>query len=125
MTNAPGDRPFPAIRRLRDAGVVTFSGSDGVRDAWTPFGTADMLERAFLLAYRSGLRTDEGLALTLDIVTRGGATAIGLDHYGTDVGCAANLVVLPGETLPELVVTRPPRTLVIRDGNIVGRDGAL
>ena len=36
-----------------------FSGSDGVRDAWTPFGNADMLERAMLLAYRSGFRTDD------------------------------------------------------------------
>jgi cytosine deaminase len=123
MTNAPGDRPFPPIRRLRDAGVAVFSGSDGVRDAWTPFGTADMLERAFLLAYRSGFRTDEGLALTLDIVTRGGAAVIGLDDYGVDVGCAANLVVVPGETLGELVATRPARALVIRDGRIVAKDG--
>ena len=123
MTNAPGDRPFPPIRRLRDAGVAVFSGSDGVRDAWTPFGTADMLERAFLLAYRSGFRTDEGLALTLDVVTRGGAAVLGLDAYGLDVGGAANLVVVPGETVGELVVARPARTLVIRAGSVVARDG--
>ena len=123
MTNAPGDRPFPPIRRLRDAGVTVFSGSDGVRDAWTPFGTADMLERAFLLAYRSGFRTDEGLALTLDIATRGGAAVIGLGDYGVDVGCAANLVVVPGETPGDLVVARPARTLVIRDGRVVAKDG--
>ena len=123
MTNAPGDRPFPPIRRLRDAGVTVFTGSDGVRDAWTPFGTADMLERAFLLAYRSGFRTDEGLALTLDIATRGGAAVIGLGDYGVDVGCAANLVVVPGETQGDLVVTRPARTLVIRDGRVVAKDG--
>ena len=123
MTNAPGDRPFPPIRRLRDAGVTVFSGSDGVRDAWTPFGTADMLERAFLLAYRSGFRTDEGLALTLDIATRGGAAVIGLGDYGVDVGCAANLVVVPGETQGDLVVARPARTLVIRDGRVVAKDG--
>ena len=77
MTNAPGDRPMP-LRRLREAGVAVFSGSDGVRDAWTPFGTADMLERAMLLAYRNGFRTDELLHATLDIVTRGGATVLGL-----------------------------------------------
>ena len=123
MTNAPGDRAFPPIRRLRDAGVSVFSGSDGVRDAWTPFGTADMLERAFLLAYRSGFRTDEGLALTLDVVTRGGAAVIGLDGYGVAVGSAANLVVVPGETLGELVVARPARTLVIRDGRVVASAG--
>ena len=123
MTNAPGDRAFPPIRRLREAGLRVFSGSDGVRDAWTPFGTADMLERAFLLAYRSGLRTDEGLALTLDIVTAGGAGIIGREGYGVEVGCAANLVVIPGETLGELVVARPTRSLVIHDGCVVATDG--
>jgi len=119
MTNAPGDRAFPSIRRLREADITVFSGSDGVRDAWTPFGTADMLERAFLLAYRSGFRTDDGLALALDIATRGGAAAIGLEGYGVEVGCAANLVLVPGETLGELVVARPARTCVIRDGRVV------
>ena len=42
MTNAPGDRPMPPLRRLRAAGVTVCSGSDGVRDAWTPFGTIDI-----------------------------------------------------------------------------------
>jgi cytosine/creatinine deaminase len=48
---------------------------------------------------------------------------IRLDDYGLDAGCAANLVVVPGETLGELVVARPARTLVIRDGRIVAKDG--
>jgi cytosine/adenosine deaminase-related metal-dependent hydrolase len=123
MTNAPGDRAFPPVRRLREAGITVFSGSDGVRDAWTPFGTADMLERAFLLAYRSGFRTDEGLELALDIATRGGATVIGLQDYGVAIGCRASFVLVLGETPGELVVARPVRSLVVKDGVIVGRDG--
>jgi cytosine/adenosine deaminase-related metal-dependent hydrolase len=78
-----------------------------------------MLERAFLLAYRSGYRTDDGLALALDIATHGGAAVIGLEGYGVEVGCAANLVLVPGETLGELVVARPARTCVIRDGAVI------
>ena len=68
MSAAPGDRPMPPLRRLREAGV----------------------ERAMLLAYRSGFRTDELLHITLDIVTRGGAVAMGLDGYGLAVGCRAD-----------------------------------
>ena len=122
MTNAPGDRPMP-LRRLCEAGVTVFSGSDGVRDAWTPFGTADMLERAMLLAYRNGFRTDELLHSTLDIVTRGGATVLGLQGYGLEVGCRANFVVVPGETLGELVVARPTRSWVVSAGRVIARDG--
>jgi cytosine/adenosine deaminase-related metal-dependent hydrolase len=123
MTTAPGDRPMPPLRRLHAAGVAVFSGSDAIRDAWTPFGTADMLERAMLLAYRSGFRTDELLHSTLDIVTRGSAAVLGLEGYGLAAGCNADFVIVPGETLAELVVARPPRAWVVKAGRVVARDG--
>jgi len=123
MTHGPGDRPVPPLARLRAAGVPVFSGSDAIRDAWTPFGTADMLERAMLLGWRNGFRTDELLHLTLDTVTRSGAAVLGREGYGVEVGCRADFVVLPGETLAELVVARPTRAWVVSGGRVVARDG--
>src|SRR5215475_11412901 len=123
MTHGPGDRPVPPLARLRAAGVPVFSGSDAIRDAWTPFGTADMLERAMLLGWRNGFRTDELLHLTLDTVTRSGAAVLGREGYGLEVGCRADFVVLPGETLAELVVARPTRTWVVSGGRVVARNG--
>ena len=123
MTTAPGDRPSPPVRRLREAGVTVGAGSDGVRDAWTPFGNADMLERAMLVAYRNGYRADPLLHDTLDIATRANARVLGLEGYGLEVGCRADLVVVPGETLAEIVAMRPPRALVVSGGRVVARDG--
>lgn len=123
MTTAPGDRPTPPVRRLREAGVTVGAGSDGVRDAWTPFGNADMLERAMLIAYRNGFRADPLLHDALDIATRGNAAVLGLEGYGLAVGCRADLVLVPGETLGEIVAMRPPRALVISGGRVVARDG--
>ncbi|HEX5531433.1 MAG TPA: amidohydrolase family protein [Methylomirabilota bacterium] len=123
VTTAPGDRPTPPLRRLREAGVAVGAGSDGVRDAWTPFGNADMLERAMLVAYRNGYRADPLLHDTLDIVTRANARVLGLEGYGLEVGRRADLVVVPGETLGEIVAMRPPRTLVVSGGRVVARDG--
>ncbi len=123
MTTAPGDRPTPPVRRLREAGVTVGAGSDGVRDAWTPLGNADMLERAMLVAYRNGFRADPLLHDALDIATRGNAGVLGLAGYGLEVGCRADLVVVPGETLGEIVAMRPPRALVISGGRVVARDG--
>lgn len=123
MTTAPGDRPTPPVRRLREAGVTVGAGSDGVRDAWTPFGNADMLERAMLLAYRNGFRTDPLLHAALDVVTWGNAAVLGLDRYGLAVGDRADFVVLPGETLGELVAMRPPRAWVISRGRVIARNG--
>ena len=123
MTHGPGDRPVPPLARLRAAGVTVFSGSDAIRDAWTPFGTADMLERAMLLAWRNGFRTDELLHSTLAVVTGGGASVLGLEGYGLEAGCRADFVVVPGETLAELVVARPSRAWVVSAGRVVARDG--
>jgi cytosine deaminase len=123
MTHGPGDRAVPPLARLRAAGVAVFSGSDAIRDAWTPFGNADMLERAMILAWRNGFRTDELLHLALDTVTRDGAAVLGLERYGLDVGSRADFVVVPGETLAEVVVARPPRTWVVSGGRVVARDG--
>ena len=123
MTTAPGDRPSPPVRRLREAGITVGAGSDGVRDAWTPFGNADMLERAMLVAYRNGYRADPLLHDALDIATRANARVLGLEGYGLEVGCRADLVVVPGETLGEIVATRPTRALVVSGGRVVARDG--
>ena len=124
MTTGPGSYPFPPVKKLRAAGVTVCSGSDGIRDCWTPFGTGDMLERAMLLAYRSGFDTDEDLEMALDIVTHGGATVMGVEGYGVEPGCRADLVLLPYETLAEVVVTKGPKRTVVKGGRIVARDGA-
>ncbi len=122
MSHAPGFIEFPPLRRLHDAGVLICSGSDGIRDSWGPYGNADMLEKAMMLGYRSNFRRDEDLELTIEIVTKGGAAVMAQDSYGLEPGCNADLVLVPGETLAEAVVSRRPRSLVIKGGNIVARD---
>ena len=86
MTTAPASRPVPAVIRLARAGVVVCAGSDGIRDTWGPYGNADMLERAMFIGLRNNLRRDDDLRIALDIVTTGGATALGLPDYGLTPG---------------------------------------
>lgn len=125
LTSAPGTGNLIPVVKLRDAGVRVFAGSDNVRDAWSPFGNGDMLERAMLVAYRAGLRTDDGLALALDLATGAAAQAIGYGPYGLEVGARADFIAVEAETPAEAVVNRPPRSLVVKGGRVVARDGAL
>ncbi len=123
MTTGPAARPAPPVKRLMEAGVRVCSGSDGIRDTWGPYGNGDMLERAVFVGLRNNLRRDDELRLAFDVVTVGGARVMELEGYGVAVGDKADLVLLPGETLAEAIVTRSPDRRVIKRGRIVARGG--
>ncbi|WP_028793327.1 amidohydrolase family protein [Thalassobaculum salexigens] len=125
LTSAPGTGHLIPVVKLREAGVRVFAGSDNVRDAWSPFGNGDMLERAMLVAYRAGLRTDAGIALAFDLCAGAAAQAIGYGPYGLEIGARADFVAVAAETLAEAVVDRPMRALVVKGGRVTARDGAV
>jgi cytosine/creatinine deaminase len=125
MTSAPGLVAMPPVKRLCAAGVIVFGGSDNIRDAWSPYGNGDMLERAALIGYRQGFLADEDLALALNLVTEAPASVLGLDDYALKEGSWADLVAVPVASVPEAVVDHPPRLLVMKRGRIIARDGKL
>lgn len=123
MTSAPADTEIPPATYLREIGVNLCCGSDGIRDAWSPFGNGDMLERAMLLAYRLDWSKDEMLGAALASVTDNGAKALGLRDYGIAVSHWANLLLVEAETIGDAVVRRPAERTVIARGKIVAKDG--
>lgn len=123
MTTGPASRPAPPVKKLLAAGVRVCSGSDGIRDTWGPYGNADMLERAMFVGLRNNLRRDDELRLALDVCTSEGARVMEVEGYGVSEGCVADLVILPGETVAEAIVTRSPKRRVVKRGRIVARDG--
>ncbi len=125
MTCGPAHFTVPPVALLRSRGVNVCSGSDGIRDAWSPMGNGDMLERAWLLALRFGWSKDADLAMAFDIVTHGGARALGIPNYGLEPGCSANLVLVSAENLAAAVLERSPQRTVISRGKIVARNGVF
>jgi cytosine/adenosine deaminase-related metal-dependent hydrolase len=84
-----------------------------------------MLERAMLIGLRNKFRRDEEIELALDVCTYGGAKMMALEDYGLSVGCVADFVLLPGETVVEAIVSRPADRMVFKRGRLVAQDGAL
>jgi cytosine/creatinine deaminase len=125
MTNAPGDRAFPPITVLRDAGVLVFSGSDNVRDAWWPYGNADMIERAMIVGYCSGFYTDEEIRFAFDMVSVNGGTAMRIPDYGFRIGSPANFLALPAHHVQEAVMARPQERWVYSAGKLIAKNGQI
>ena len=120
MTNEPGPASMPPVARLQAAGVIVFAGSDNIRDAWSPYGNGDMLERAMLIGYRQGMKSDAELCAAFALATTAPARVLGFDDsYGVKAGAWADLVGLDVSSLPEALVGRPAERLVMKRGRVI------
>lgn len=125
MSHGPGGAAIPPLALLRQHGVEVFGGSDNIRDAWSPFGNGDMLERAMMIAYRANFRHDHELQLAFEMVTSAAARVLGIADYGLAVGGPADFVAVEAGSVAEAVAARPRRKLVIKGGRVVAKDGVL
>lgn len=118
LSSAPETR-MPPVRKLRAAGVTIFLGSDNVRDAWSPFGNGDMLERAAIAARQQVLVADDELALAFELVTSAAAEATGRTEYGIAPGRPADFLLIEAANLAEAVAAHPPARETYKRGRRV------
>ena len=67
-------------------------------------------------------RRDEHIEAALEAVTHAGARVLGVESYGLEPGCAADLVLVDAETNAEAVVSHPPDRVVVKRGVVVAGD---
>ena len=123
LTATVYNTPVLPFTKLQERGVNIGAGNDGVRDLWGPYGNGDMLDRTFHLAYRSGFRTDEQIAVAFDVAVSGGAIALGREPARIEPGSPADLFLIDAASIGEAVAARPPRRLVLKRGKVVARHG--
>ncbi|WP_327099653.1 amidohydrolase family protein [Nocardia vinacea] len=115
-------RGIAPVRELWDAGITTAYSSNNIRNAFTPYGNADLLDIGLFLAQTSHLSTPAELTRILTMATTQAAAVIGIaDRYGIRPGAAADLVVLSTHRVADALLDRPDRCYVIKSGRIVAR----
>lgn len=115
-------RGIAPVRELWAAGVTTAYSSNNVRNAFTPYGNADMLDIGLFLAQTGHLSGPDDLARVLDMATGQAASVIGIaDRYGLRAGSDADLVVLGTRRVADVLLDRPERCYVIKRGRVVAR----
>ncbi|WP_405014765.1 amidohydrolase family protein [Kitasatospora sp. NBC_01539] len=115
-------RGVAPVRELWEAGVTCAYSSNNIRNAFTPYGNADLLDIGLLLAQTGHLAGPDDLARVLAMATTEAARVVGVaDRYGLRPGAAADLVVLDTLDVHDVLLDRPVRTAVIKGGRVVAR----
>lgn len=117
----PKRRGMTRIRELMAAGLNVSFGHDCVMDPWYSMGSGDMLEVAHMALHVSQMGGIEEKKALFDAVTVNSARTMGLDGYGLDKGCKADLVVLQAENVQEALRLKPARLFVLKAGKVISR----
>lgn len=108
------------VHELVDAGVNVSVGQDDLDNFYYPFGKEDPLEWGWSLAHAGHFAYPKGIEQVFDMLTVNGARTLGLEGYGLEEGCRADLVVLDCCHPREAIQFQVDRLHVISGGRRVG-----
>ena len=115
----PKRRGMTRVPELLAAGINVGFGHDCVMDPWYSMGSGDMLEVGHMAIHVAQMASIADKQKVFEILTYGNAKAIGLEGYGLDVGCNADLVVLQARDAVEALRLKANRLTVIRRGTVI------
>jgi len=115
----PKRRGMTRVKEMLEAGINVSFGHDCVMDPWYSFGSHDMLEVAHMGLHVAQMTGADQMARIFDLVTVNGARTLGLDGYGIEPGCHADVVVLQAGDVHEALRLKPQRLHVIRRGRVI------
>ena len=115
----PKRRGMTRVKELMAAGINVAMGHDCVMDPWYSLGSHDMLEVAHMGLHVGQMTGTAEMLSCFDAVTRNAAKVMGLEGYGLEPGCHADLVVLQAADPIEALRLKPARLHVLRRGRVI------
>ena len=115
----PKRRGMTRVKELMAAGINVAFGHDALMDPWYSFGTYDMIEVAHMGLHVAQMTGVSQMRQIFDAITTNGARALGLEGYGLEPGCHADIVILQARDPQEALRLKPARLHVIRRGRVI------
>jgi cytosine deaminase len=115
----PKRRGMTRVPELMAAGLTVAFGQDCVMDPWYPLGAADMLDAASMGLHVAMMTGSDAMRACFRAVTENPARILGLEGYGIEPGCFADLVILQAADPVEAIRLRATRLHVIRRGAVI------
>src|SRR5262245_60406681 len=117
----PKRRGLTRVAELKDAGVPVAFEPDSVTDPWCSLGSGDMREVAHMAVHVGQLTSLDAMRDCFKAVTSQPAAIMGLEGYGLEPGCSADLVVLEARDAVEAIRLKAARLFVLRAGRVVAQ----
>ncbi len=115
----PKRRGLTRVAEMQALGIDVAFGQDCCMDPWYSLGSADMLDVAHMGLHVGQLASRDAMRSCFEAVTTVPARILGLEGYGLEIGCNADLVVLQANDPIEAIRLRAARLYVIRRGRII------
>ena len=115
----PKRRGMTRVPEMLAQGIPVAFGHDCVMDPWYSLGSGDMLEVAHMGLHVGQMTGQAAMRQCFDAVTRTPAAILGLQGYGLEPGCHADMVLLQARDPVEAIRLRATRLAVIRRGKVI------
>ncbi|MEJ2730845.1 MAG: amidohydrolase family protein [Deltaproteobacteria bacterium] len=115
----PKRRGMTRVKELMEAGINVAFGHDAMMDPWYSFGSYDMIEVAHMGLHVAQMTGADQMRHIFEAITTNGAKALGLEGYGLEPGCHADIVILQARDPQEALRLKPVRLYVIRRGRVI------
>ena len=117
----PKRRGLTRVAEMWGCGIPAALGQDCVMDPWYSLGSGDMLEVAHMAVHVGQLTSQEAMRRCFEAVTAVPAGILGLDGYGLEPGCRADMVILEARDPVEAIRLRAARLHVLRAGQVIAQ----
>ncbi len=115
----PKRRGMTRVKELMQAGINVAFGHDALMDPWYSFGSYDMIEVAHMGLHVAQMTSVDQMRQIFEAVTTNGARTLGIENYGIEPGCNADIVILQARDPQEALRLKPARLFVIRRGTVI------
>jgi cytosine deaminase len=115
----PKRRGMTRVKELLESGINVAFGHDALMDPWYSFGTYDMIEVAHMGLHVAQMTGVDQMRQIFAAITTNGARTLGIENYGIEPGCNADIVILQARDPHEALRLRPARLFVIRRGTVI------
>jgi cytosine deaminase len=118
----PIRRGITRVKELMDRGIDVCYGQDCIRDAFYPFGQADLLEVGLITAHAAQLGLPKEIEKLFDMPLYTSARLMHLEDYGIAVGKRGDVVILEAYSPLEALRFQSARLKVIKGGHVISEE---